>query len=621
MELRDVSENEAVSEEVDAYFPYLNYRRYQRQLANAIYHSLSTRRHVVAEAAAGFGKTAAVLAACLPIAKRRNLRILYACRTHEQVIGILTEVKRLRESTRVEVKATGLYGRRQLCPLDALTHVSHATFSHACSSLKNALRCPYYTPMGLDHAADIDIEEVLTETATPSQVRALFTQAGRCPYEGLTTLLPQADVVVLTYNYLVNPFMRSLLLRRMKAAPWQVILIVDEAHNLHRVATRGATSSLSLRTVKRSAEEADRAGFKDMANELRKLHSCLSTLDFRDEDEIIVEKRRLSEVNGAQAYYAGFMVQEQKMLGGEPPISYLLALADFLANLSGESVLLLTREGDRRTLEAVDVDPLKTTKPFFSSVYASVSMSGTLRPLEAYSHVIGLPEDTVGLTIPYPFPPENLNVLITKGISTRYKDRAEKLYAATYEALKKICSHTQKGGVAAFFASHELLQGFDLYTALCNLDFQEEKVFRERRWMSSDRVHRICREFTDAATKGKALLLAVQGGRLSEGVDFIAGSISAIAIVGVPYAKPTEKMRLRIEYYDKVLEGKGRLYAYVVPALWSALQAAGRGIRSPEDVCTVVFLDQRFASMKHLIPKWMLASLKHVEVDQLEQAL
>lgn len=96
--------------------------------------------------------------------------------------------------------------------------------------------------------------------------------------------------------------------------------------------------------------------------------------------------------------------------------------------------------------------------------------------------------------------------------------------------------------------------------------------------------------------------------------------MQTIVIVGVPYAKPTPRVQAMIDAYEKIF-GKGRLYAYVIPALWSSLQAAGRGIRGPSDICTIIFMDRRFAKLKQLIPTWLLSQMKTTHIDRLEEAL
>jgi DNA excision repair protein ERCC-2 len=78
-------------------------------------------------------------------------------------------------------------------------------------------------------------------------------------------------------------------------------------------------------------------------------------------------------------------------------------------------------------------------------------------------------------------------------------------------------------------------------------------------------------------------------------------------IVGVPYARPTPSMESLIGYYDRRFDNKGREYAYVLPAMTRAIQAAGRPVRKLDDKGAIVLLDQRFASpyLKRFLPSWL----------------
>jgi DNA excision repair protein ERCC-2 len=89
------------------------------------------------------------------------------------------------------------------------------------------------------------------------------------------------------------------------------------------------------------------------------------------------------------------------------------------------------------------------------------------------------------------------------------------------------------------------------------------------------------------------ILVGVQGGSLSEGVDYENNALKCVIIVGIPLEEMNMEVKARIEYYDKVF-GKGWEYGYVGPAITKSLQAAGRAIRNADDRAVIVFLDERF---------------------------
>jgi len=119
-------------------------------------------------------------------------------------------------------------------------------------------------------------------------------------------------------------------------------------------------------------------------------------------------------------------------------------------------------------------------------------------------------------------------------------------------------------------------------------------------------------EFKACAKQEGAILLGVQGGRSSEGVDYPGDQMNSVVIVGVPYAEPTPKVKAQIGYFEKHYPGFGREYGYVLPAMKKASQAAGRPIRTLEDKGAIIFLDYRFATQycQRFLPSWIRNNLK-----------
>ncbi|MDH7556345.1 MAG: helicase C-terminal domain-containing protein, partial [Candidatus Methanosuratincola sp.] len=122
-------------------------------------------------------------------------------------------------------------------------------------------------------------------------------------------------------------------------------------------------------------------------------------------------------------------------------------------------------------------------------------------------------------------------------------------------------------------------------------------------------------EYKSMARSGGAVLLGVTGGRFSEGEDYPGDEMNSVVIVGVPYPKPTAKVNAQISYYESIFPGRGREYAYTIPAMRKASQAAGRPFRNLGDRGVVVFMDYRFASpyLRRLLPAWIRERITAVE--------
>ncbi|MFX0106948.1 MAG: helicase C-terminal domain-containing protein, partial [Candidatus Hodarchaeota archaeon] len=134
------------------------------------------------------------------------------------------------------------------------------------------------------------------------------------------------------------------------------------------------------------------------------------------------------------------------------------------------------------------------------------------------------------------------------------------------------------------------------------------KLYQEKPGMKGTENDKMIEEFKRRGEKGGAVLLGVQGGRNSEGGDFPGPSMESSVVVGVPYARPTPRTEALIGYYDKRFNQRGRYYAYVLPAMTRAIQAAGRPVRRLDDKGAIVFLDQRFATpyLQRFMPSWLV---------------
>lgn len=89
------------------------------------------------------------------------------------------------------------------------------------------------------------------------------------------------------------------------------------------------------------------------------------------------------------------------------------------------------------------------------------------------------------------------------------------------------------------------------------------------------------------------IVFAVQGGSLSEGVDYAGEMVIGAFVVGPPLPGYDLERELMKSYYQRRY-GAGFDYAYVIPAMAKAVQAAGRVIRSETDCGLIVLMDDRF---------------------------
>jgi DNA excision repair protein ERCC-2 len=192
-------------------------------------------------------------------------------------------------------------------------------------------------------------------------------------------------------------------------------------------------------------------------------------------------------------------------------------------------------------------------------------------------------------------------------VTTEYRKRGKEQFAMIAQRLATI-SRAAKGSMACFFPSYDVLESVaaELH-GVTSLD-----VIKEWRGMPSGEQAEAVRIVTSSAG---VILLGVMGGRFSEGEDFSAGSLSAVAVVGLPLPPPSEELSARMAF-----GGTGRgpwIYdsLVIVPAVAKVVQSAGRLFRRKGQKGLVVLMDRRFSRRRvmELLPAWMRENV--VEAD------
>jgi DNA excision repair protein ERCC-2 len=264
--------------------------------------------------------------------------------------------------------------------------------------------------------------------------------------------------------------------------------------------------------------------------------------------------------------------------------SACLRISKFIAGWKGEEegvVRILRRKGEWFSLSKRFLDPSVSTS-VLNQCHSAILMSGTLRPLEMHRDVLGLAHgNTVLKSYPSPFEQKNTLHIIAEGHTTRYSKRKAENYAAMADKIDRIIENTP-GGTALFFPSYAVQNAVLPFIKSGNLHIQRENS-------SPSEIAELIRRFGSGG-----VLVGVQGGSMSEGIDYCNQEIKTAVIVGVALEEMSLEIEALIDYYEEKF-GKGWEYGYMWPAVIKAMQAAGRGVRKESDHCAVVYMDERFA--------------------------
>lgn len=620
-----------ISSEVAAYFPYLEVRPFQDDFINTVSEAVECGQSALVEGSNGLGKTIATLAACLPLAKQKNLKILYAARTHRQHDRVIEELKAI--SKKKQVSGISIRGRHEMCTNQFVTRYAGDAKSvmEACEMLKAARKCEYYENSKKRAEEYVDVQQQISSHAyKASEIQRICRRTGFCPYELTKSSLADANLIAMSYLYVFDPEIRKVFLKNLEIGLHEIILIVDEAHNLPETAVDIAGSRLSLFALGRAGLEAKNFGYDDIASFVATVKCEIEKATGKVDKEAIVPSSFLSEViqekegiDDPSTFLqrlntVGYRIKRSLLADGKYPRSFVHGFGEFLTRwietADDQSFIhviskYMSKQGlATARLEIIALDPSKITAPVFSETYSNIIISGTLQPMDAFVQIVKLPENTAQTVIPSPFPKEHILPLICRGVTTAMEKRTSQMYSKIISRTKEVVENTP-ANTGVFAASFGVLQAM-LENGLGNEI--DKPLFHERRGMSSKDNEYMVAQFKANAGQGGAVLLGVLGGRSAEGVDFPGDEMNSVVIVGVPYAEPTPKVKAQIGYFEECFPNRGREYAYVIPAMKKASQAAGRPIRTLEDKASMVFLDDRFSNAycQRFLPLWIRTNLK-----------
>jgi DNA excision repair protein ERCC-2 len=541
-----------------------------------------------------------------------------------------------------------LQGRNNMCPLTSedpeFITGTPEELSKMCSERKKntnnrmmgkpngGKECIYYSAFLLDDGLEIR-RWARKSSPTAEELISRSLEQGICPYEVTKTMMAEAVLVTAPYIFFLSPFIRRRLLEWMECSIEELIVIVDEAHNLASFARDLSSITISTTTLRLALGEVEGHGDHDIGGG-RTIKGFIETMmesieelanEFLIDEDGLVPPSSLTETMmllfrtnsnhisamASEMMQHGAAIQDKKKAEGKLPRSYIHSVSRFYLiwnELEFEKFSPLIVKGRREGdlfLEAYAMDPSVVTSSLQDS-FSSVHLSGTLSPLDEYRDTISLPPDTPLLKLPPPFPISNRSILYVNDLSTNYESMMKdpELKTRYRERLLEILETVPDRNTAVFFPSFDLLDSvigraeLEDGTDLPHTMPLARPLFIERRGAPQADVMDLAERFR--SSRG-GILLSVIGGRLSEGMDFPGKSLEMVMVVGIPYPKPNARQRALSSYYD-IKFRKGWEYTVHAPASRKLQQAIGRMIRSEKERGIAFILDKRAFHFRSSIP-------------------
>jgi DNA excision repair protein ERCC-2 len=588
-------------------FPYEKIRDGQREFMQDLRTAVQEGKVLIGQAPTGIGKTVATLSIFLEDSMKTGRLVFFLTSKQSQHRIVVDTLREMSETSARNIKVIDVISKQAMCPKSKGGMPGYA-FVEFCKGAIKSRKCDLQ---------DDDYEKarahVLTHIMHVNEIVKLCRERNLCPHKVALDALGDVDVIVCDYNYIFD-IMAPAVLEKAGRELEDIDLIIDEAHNLpDRI-----RANMSMEFTAFKMGEAVKEGRKVGQRGARYTAGLKNAIDawagklsadgetYVEKDKLIKELDRIfsqsiGEKESLEDYVKWLAEAGEKTLKSGADTSCALELAEFLRSWPSDEdtmVRILTgHEGGSWTLKLCFLDPKLLAGPIFEEVHSAVLMSGTLYPPDMYGDVLGVPlERRLGRAYDSPFPKENRKVLAVREVTTRYVKRGKDMNITTAEHVMGL-ARAAEGNVAAFFPSYRLIEGV---ADRIGKTLRGPELLVETQGMTKSDREAYLRHLRSHRANG-CLLLAVQGGSLSEGIDYHDNLLSAVAIIGIPLAPPNLEVKALTNHYTNIFgREKGYLYGYMAPAFNKVVQGAGRLIRSETDRGVIVLMDERFVQSRYL---------------------
>ncbi len=581
-------------------FPHARERPGQPQIRTAVESALEAGEVLLVEAAAGLGKTAAVLPPVLRFALETGRRVVVLTARNLQQERWLDTASRL--ATDAPFAAATLQARETLCANDVtLCHEATCRFA-----------------LGFHDRLAPALAQALSGVRPAGRLMEIGTAHGVCPHGLARELARRAQLTVCDVHHAFSPGSG---LERLAAgaAAGETLLVVDEVHQLAERARARLGATLGTARLARARAAAELGGAPVHRELAAALDGCLDPIHeiARDalseapgdravehvlpHDALALAGARLDAAVGA---YLDYRLATRSLGEEDPVFQAWFELRHFLEALEhrdgGFAEAVERRDGHAALrLHCLDAGP--ALRALFAPCHAVIGLSATLSPLEFHTSALGLDSERPRLLrVPSPYGPEQRRIVIDPEPDTRSPGRER--WAPELARRLAAFAEAVPGHTLVLFPSFELLTRVER-----ELPCLPRHALRCQRPDDGARSRREQLAALGAPPSQPVLLLAVSGGVFAEGVEAPGDGLRGIGVVG-PCPPPPDLERELLRRRHEEAHDRGFEQVYAVPGMIRVVQAGGRLIRSERQRGVIALFGRRFlrAPYRDLLPEeWL----------------
>lgn len=572
-------------------FPFETYRKGQRELAVAVYKTIMQEKKLFVQAPTGIGKTISTLfPAVKAVGEQHISKIFY--------LTAKTITRQVAEEAFTKMRGNGLRFRTI-----TLTAKDKICFNKEGSC--NPDFCEYAKGhFNRVNAALIDIlqneeyfsREVIEDYALKHKV---------CPFEFALDISLWADCIICDYNYVFDP--RVYLKRFFLNSNGDYAFLVDEAHNLVDRAREMFSAQISKSTFL-EAKNLMKEKQPKIAKLLYKINSYMITLRKQCAQEgFIISKDEFNDlyrllnrfINESEEWI--LQNQNKNIEDFDKIIEVYFNSISFLkiSEFYDERyVTFIEAKANEVRVKLFCIDPSFLLADAVKRGKTAIFFSATLTPLSYFMDILGGDSNDYNINLMSPFENTNLCLLVEDKISTKYKNR-ENSYDRIVEIIK-VAIDKRIGNYLVYFPSYKYMN--EVYTRFIE-KYPDIETMLQQGSMSEEEREDFINRFQPNTTEN-LVCFGVLGGIFSEGIDLKGERLIGAIIIGVGLPQVSTEQDIIMNYFQQK-NGMGFENAYMFPGMNKVLQAAGRVIRSENDIGMVLLVDERFSNYdyKCLFPK------------------
>lgn len=595
------------------------------------------------------------------------VKIFFASRTHSQLNQFANQLSlpnfpsSFNQLDNERIKFVPLASKKQLCINPEVNKWgSLEAINDACYELRHKKGgCPFYK-------ADRDTSPFTNEVfQSIHDIEDLYTIGERhkmCPYYASRDALQGAEVITLPYQYLLSETTRQ----AMKLDLKNNIIVIDEAHNLIDTINNIHSSQVSLNDLKicQLGLQKYLQKFKLKLNpgnrvNLLKLLKLLSILikfiettytkpgvPINDFTEVFKDNNAdtlnvynlIKYINVSKVaykidtYIKSLNANDNDDTNNSTSKPTLFKIVSFLTSLANPS-----KEGQfffdvGPSIKYMLLEPSKLFEPIVNDAKCVILAGGTMEPMNEFNDIL-FPQLNQKQIVQYScnhiIPDDNLKTFIVNepGLEFTFANRnnLSLINDTLFQFYMNLCDNVPlKGGIVGFFPSYQFLgnviKNWRQNGLLDKINHKRSLFYESKN--GKDPLAEYAEIINDPMNENGAILFAVVGGRLSEGINFQDNLCRAIVMTGLPYPNllsgelqikkrhlevkvaSSNKAKPEAEKEDAKLVVKNFLDNLCMKAV---NQSVGRSIRHINDYSVIILFDSRYDrdNIKSKLSQWV----------------